>query len=83
MSIFSASKCFSEFPWPSRVDLEQVCMKSKTNSLNGQATNFEPLFVIRSRTKNYKTYTKSSVLHLLVTLESRNILNIVNLCSCH
>ena len=58
---------------------EQVCIKSKASSLNGQATNFEPPFIVRSRTRNYKIYTKSSVLHLLVTLESRKVLNLVNL----
>ena len=39
----------------------------------------EPLFIVRSWTKNYKTYTKSSVLHLLVTLESRKVLSLDNL----
>jgi hypothetical protein len=51
-------------------------MKSKANSSNGQATNSEPLLIVRSRTRNYKTYTKSSVLHLLVILESRKVLNL-------
>ena len=52
------------------------------NSWNGQATNFEPLFIVRSWTKNYKTYTKSTVLHLLVTLESRKVLNLDDLSPC-
>ena len=78
-SILSASKCFSEFLCLSWVDLEQVCNKSKANSSNGQATNSEPLLIVRSRTRNCKTYTKSSVLHLFVTLESRKVLNLANL----
>ena len=79
MSIFSASKCFSEFIWLSWADLEQVCMKSKANSLDDQATHLEPPLIVRSRTKNYKTKTKSSALHLLVTLEFRKVLSLVNL----
>ena len=76
---FLLPSVFSEFLCLSWVDLEQVCKNSKANSSNDQATNFEPPFIVRSRTRNYKTYTKSSVLYLLVTLESRKVLNLVNM----
>ena len=49
------SFCFFEFHSMFWVDLEQVCMKSKANSLDDQATNFEPPLIVRSWTKNYKT----------------------------
>ena len=79
---FLLPSIFSEFLCLSWVNLEQVYKNSKANSSNDQATNFEPPFIVRSRTRNYKTYTKSSVLHLLVTLESRKVLNLVNLSPC-
>ena len=43
--ILSTSKCFSDFHSLSWADLEQVCINSKANSWNGQATNFwTPLY---------------------------------------
>ena len=54
-------------------------MNSKANSILVKLLTHELLFIVRSRTKNYKTYIKSSVLHLLVTLESRNVLNLEDL----
>ena len=79
VSILSASKCFSEFLCLSWADLEQVCKKSKANSLDDQATHLEPPLIVWPQTKNSKIYTKSSVLHLLVTLESRKVLSLDNL----
>ena len=81
-SILSSFKCFSEFHSLSWVELEQVCMKSKANSFLVKLLSQEPPFIVRSRTKNYKIYTKSSVLHLLGTLESRNVLNLEDLSLC-
>jgi hypothetical protein len=36
----------------------------------------EPLVIVRSKTKNYKTWTKSSVLRLFMTLDTRKFLNL-------
>ena len=78
-SILSSSKRFSEFHSLSWTELERVCKNSKANSTLVKLLTHEPLFIERSRTKNYKTWTKSSVFHLLVTLESRKILKLGNL----
>ena len=51
-------------------------MNSKANSTLVKLLTHELLFIVRSRTKNYKTYIKSSVLHLL---ESRKVLNLEDL----
>ena len=75
-SILSYSKCFSDFHSLSWAELEQVCKNSKANSTLVKLLTHEPLFIVRSRTKNYRIYTKSSVLHLLGTLESRKVLNL-------
>ena len=75
-SILSSSKCFSEFYSLSWAELEQVCKNSKANSILVKLLTHEPLFIVRSRTENYKPCTKSSVLHLLVTFESRKVLNL-------
>ena len=54
-------------------------MNSKANSTLVKLLTHELLFIVRSRTKNYKTYIKSSVIHFLVTLESRKVLNLEGL----
>ena len=51
-------------------------MNSKANSTS---VKLPTQFLVHSRTRNYKTYAKSSVLHLLVTLESRKVLNLEDL----
>ena len=54
-------------------------MTFKANSTLFKLLTHEHLFIVWSRTKNYKTYTKSSVLHFLMTLESRKVLNLEGL----
>ena len=66
--------------------LEQILSKCAWNLRPTQwmvkLLTCELLFIVRSQTRNYKTYTKSSVLHLLVTLESRKVLNLADLSPC-
>ena len=64
-----------ELSWP---EFERVCKVSRANSIWIELLTQESLLIVRSRTKNYKTLTKSSVLHLLVTFESRIVLDVEN-----
>ena len=73
---FCSSKCFFDFFELSWTEFEQVCKISKANSNWIKLLIQEPLLIVRSRTKNYKTSTKSSALHLLMILDSRKVLNL-------
>ena len=53
-----------------------MCKIFKANSNLVKLLTQKPLLIVRSRTKNYETLIKSSVLHLLVTLETRRVLNL-------
>ena len=58
--------------------IEQVCEISRAKLIWVKLLTREPFLIVRSQTKNYKTQTKSSVLHLLVTLEFWKVLNLEN-----
>ena len=69
--IDSFFKCCFGFFGLSWAVFERVCKICKANSILVKLLTQEPLLIVRTRTKNYKTRTKSSVIHLLVTLETR------------
>ena len=77
-STFCSSKYFLEFFWAVLDWIEQVCIVSEAKSIWVKLLTREPLLIVRSQTKIYKTKTKTSVLHLLVTLESRKVLILEN-----
>ena len=54
-SIVSSSKCCVDFFWLSWAVFERVCNISKANSILIKLLTHEPLLIVRSRTRNYKT----------------------------
>jgi hypothetical protein len=58
--------------------IEQVCEISRAKLIWVKLLTWEPFLIVRSQTKNYKTQTKWSVLHLLVTLKFWKVLNLEN-----
>ena len=75
-SIVSSSKYCFDFFELSWTEFEQVCRISKANSNLIKLLTQEPLLIVRSRTKNYEISTKSSILYLLMTLDTRKVLNL-------
>ena len=64
--IFSSSKCFLWF----FLDVQNRAWAS-VHVFKAKLLTQEPPLIVRSMTKNYRTWIKSSVLHLLVTLDPR------------
>jgi hypothetical protein len=58
------------------LNLSKYARLLRLTHIRSSYLTLEPPLIVRSRTKNYKTSTKSSVLHLLVILETRNVLNL-------
>ena len=69
-------KVFSWLLWAVLSWVEQVCEIFESNSIWIKLLTQEPLLIVWLRTKNYTTSTKSSVIHLLMTRDTRRVLNL-------